>query len=141
MTRPLYETREDVERENEIARAIGAYFKCELVKLPIAYRLDWIALRDDAPVAWIEAKRRFKTLEQYGDTFLSLQKVLAARELNLVSNVRCLFVVQFDDCLAYADILKPPTRRIAVRGRTDRGDWQDVEPVVLIPAIEWIRMG
>lgn len=140
MMRPQYETAEDLEREGEIAKAAGAFFKCEMVKLPRAYRLDWLALRDSTPVAWVEAKRRFRTLEQFGDTFLSLQKVMAARELNVVSGLRCLFVVQFDDCLAYADILNPSTRKIAHKGRKDRGDWQDIEPVIQIPTAQWIRM-
>lgn len=135
--RPRYETPEDLKREQEIAERMGVYFKCEVKKLPLAYKLDWMAMRDEVPCAWIEAKRRFRTLDQYPDTFLSLQKLMAARELHAVSDLRCLFVVQFNDCLAYADILTPPHRKIAFKGRTDRDDWQDQEPVVCIPTAQW----
>jgi len=104
-----------------------------MVKLPRSYRLDWAALRNDAITAWIEMKRRYRTFDQYDDTFLSLHKMIAAKELNAHTGLRCLFAVQFDDCLAYADLLDDFDWKITFGGRTDRGDWQDVEPIVLIP--------
>jgi len=135
MNRPIYESETDRAEENAIADMICAAWSCSVVKLPVAYHLDRAILRQKEVVAWTEIKRRKRTLRQHDSVFLSMQKVFAAHNYHRVTGKPCLFIVRFDDCLAYADMLPP--RLIEFRGRTDRGDWQDQEPVVMIPVDEF----
>jgi hypothetical protein len=137
--RPTYETTTDRQHEKRIAEIISDLWFCHVRKLPVAYRLDYAASRAGEVLAWIEIKKRNCTIDQYPDVFLSLQKVIAANQLHSVSERPCMFVVEFNDALAYARIVKPG-RKIMVRGRTDRNDWQDVEPIVLIPRDEFTQL-
>jgi hypothetical protein len=129
--RPVYETAANRAEEDAIADAVCKAWSCTAVKLPLAYHLDRAFLRGDEVLAWTEIKRRYRTLRKFDTVFLSMQKVFAAHNFHLVTHKPCLFIVKFDDCLAYADML--PQRRIEFRGRTDRGDWQDQEAIALIP--------
>jgi hypothetical protein len=139
--RPIYETEETKAVELAMVAEIGRRWGCEVVKLPRAYRLDYGALRDKRLLAWLELKRRYRNLTDHDRVFLSLQKVMAAQELNAVSSLPCFLIVQFDDGFFYANILNCGRdarilnggRVIEFRGRTDRGDWQDQEAVIAIP--------
>ena len=131
--RPQYEKGGDRAEEARVATILCNLWNCNLVKLPTAYSLDYAATRDKQVLSWVEIKRRQRTLRKYRCVFLSMQKVFSAYNFNIVTGLPCLFVIQFDDCLAYANILEP-SRPIEFRGRTDRGDWQDQEPVIAIGA-------
>lgn len=133
--RPLYEAKSDRDEEREIARTLSLAWSCAVVKLPTAYNLDYAATRNNAVIGWLELKRRHCGIGEYPNIFLSLHKVFAAHKFHEVTKLPNLFVVQFDGCLAYADML--PQRPIGFRGRTDRGDWQDQEPVSLIPIADF----
>ena len=130
--RLAYETETDRAEENAITDMVCKAWSCTVVKLPVAYHFDYALLRQKEVMAWAEIKRRKRTLRQFNSIFLSMQKVFAAHNFHLVTRKPCLFIIRFDDCLAYADML--PQRRIEFRGRIDRGDWQDQEAVVVIPA-------
>jgi hypothetical protein len=137
--RPRYETASNIEDEQKIASALSDAWRCELKKLPTSYLLDYAAVRDNRVHSWIEVKRRRRALNQFPTVFLSLQKVMAAIRLSEVSGVRCFFVIQFDDRLAYACMTK--RRPIEFRGRTDRGDRQDQEAAVVIGVEEFKTIG
>jgi hypothetical protein len=128
--RPAYETENDRTEEAAITEIICQIWSCKVVKLPRAYNLDCAILRQNELMAWAEIKRRKRTLEQYPTVFLSMQKILAAHNFNRISGKPCLFVVRFDDCLAWTDMLR--NRKIEFRGRVDRGDWQDQEAAAVI---------
>jgi hypothetical protein len=138
--RPLYETEHSLAIERSMAAWLEPLWNCKLVKLPHAYRLDYAALRDQQLVAWLELKRRHCAFREFPTIFLSAHKVLAARALRDASRVPCFFVVQFNDCYAFADILARG-HAFGFRGRTDRGDWQDIEPVALIPVEQFKIVG
>ncbi len=59
---------------------------------------------------------------------------MAAQRLTSIAG-DCYYVVQFDDVLAYVKI--PTNRSIVFKGRIDRNDWQDQEPVVVINTDEF----
>jgi hypothetical protein len=130
--RPIYETEETKAVELAMAAELSKRWGCDVVKLPRAYRLDYGARRDQRLLGWLELKRRYRNFVDHDRVFLSLQKVMGARELNAVSVLPCFLVIQFDDGFFYANILKGG-RAIEFRGRTDRGDWQDQEAVIAIP--------
>lgn len=128
--RVRYERQSDRDEEARVAEALTAAWGCTVRKLPERYTLDYVAIRDGRVVAALEIKVRNRGLEEYGDVFINLNKVITAQAFNALG-IKSLFVVQFTDVLAYADMTPP--RRIEFRGREDRGDWQDVQPVVCIP--------
>jgi hypothetical protein len=130
--RPTYENGSTLAEEIAIAKEVGELWDVNLTKMPRAYRLDFsIRNMQGRFKAWTEIKRRFHKFDTYPNTFLSLGKVFAAREFNEYTELPCLFIVKFDDCIAYADML--PKRELFQGGRNDRDDWQDQEPLVLVP--------
>ena len=46
MARPLYETEAHLQREREVIEQIKEKWGCDVKKLPIAYRLDYVLLQD-----------------------------------------------------------------------------------------------
>ena len=54
--RPMYESDRDRINEDRIARRIEKAWRLELKKLPVSYKLDFAAVRDNVIVGWIEVK-------------------------------------------------------------------------------------
>jgi hypothetical protein len=79
--RPIYETEENIAVEKSMAAWIEPIWKCKVRKLPRAYNLDYAVTRDNKITAWLELKRRYRTLSEHPTVFLSLQKVMAAERL------------------------------------------------------------
>lgn len=142
--RPTYETSEDLEREGAVAAIVESQWNCKLVKLPKSYHLDFAATRGGKCVAFCEVKTRNYTMEhigQMGGYLLSLQKWIAARNMSLSTAVPFILVVKTLDGVYYAafdtDFLPD---NLLVRGRKDRGDWQDIEPCVLLKTHRFIKI-
>lgn len=133
--RQMYETSEDLERESQTARALEIAWKCKLLKLPIKYHIDYVATRGDAAVAFCELKTRNYTWQAIGDMggyLISIGKWSSAECLHRISNLPFLLVVKASDGLYHATIKDFKPDNVLVRGRTDRNDWQDIEPCVLL---------
>lgn len=132
--RPLYETAGDVNNEQAVARDVESAFQCRLVKLPIRYGLDY-AIEDEGQIkAWAEVKVRNYTMKSIGNMggyLLSLGKWMAAKSLYESTNLPFVLIVRTTDGLYYSKF-KSFIARVEIRGRQDRGDWQDMEPCVLI---------
>jgi len=126
--RPIYENGETRAAEEATIRRAADRWGVEYAKLPIQYRIDWALLRDGKVAAWCECKRRHNRQSKYSSLMLSLSKVTHGLELASQTGLPFLVVVEWDDCLAYwkADRISG----VRIGGRVDRGDWQDVEPVV-----------
>lgn len=127
--RPLYENQNTLDREREVAQFLGGRWNCEFVKLPMQYRVDFAAVRDGSVVAFVEIKGRGR---QYPQMFLSLQKYLHGRQLAEFLDVPFLIVYAFADGSVHMRKTTDEKPKVAIGGRTDRGDWQDVEPQALI---------
>jgi hypothetical protein len=128
MSRPLYETPENLKREQEVANAIKEKWKCDIRKLPIAYRLDYMILKNNKPVAVLEIKCRNA---MYEEMYLSLHKWMAGKELSRNVGVPFILAYEFKDKGIYWHTVNEEKPELAVGGRTDRGDWQDIEPMVV----------
>jgi hypothetical protein len=129
--RPTYENEITLAEEREIRERVEKRWNCRMEKMPVAYRLDFCIMRAGKFIAWAEVKRRKRTFNKHPDTWLSLQKWLAALELNGRTRLPCVFIVKYDDCTAWADML--PKRKFSWEGRDDRNDPDDKEPVLLVP--------
>ncbi len=132
MSRPIYETEGDRLNETFLKSRLEKIWNCKLIKLPKKSMLDFCAERDREIVAFIEMKHRSKPAGSYATYMLSLAKLQAARRLYEDTGKPCLLVVQWTDLLEMVDLAKCDFT-VAMGGRTDRGDSQDVEPVVHIP--------
>lgn len=141
--RPLYETAVDVNNEQAVARDVESAFQCVLHKLPIRYGLDY-ALEDEGQIkAWAEVKVRSYTMQAIGNMggyLLSLGKWIAARALCESTGLPFVLIVRATDGLYYAKFKTFHAARIEMKGRHDRGDWQDIEPCVLIETGRFNRL-
>lgn len=131
MTRPMYETAQDRQNEQELAQLIEQSFRCTLTKLPLKYTLDFTAVRDGRVVAFLEMRQRKTRMRQYPTYMIALHKIMKAKELTQVTGMPCFLVVRWTDGVALVN-LSECAYDLEVGGSTRRNDWQDIEPVALI---------
>lgn len=128
MTRPYYETQDDLNNEKQIAKVIENVFKCELYKMPIKLSLDFMAMRNGKAVAFIEARQRKNEMTRYDTYMISMYKLMMARNLTQATKLPCYLAVQFTDKFAMTKF-PPEDFYVSVGGLTSRRDPQDIEPV------------
>ena len=132
MSRPLYETEQDRENERRLAEMIEAKYNYKFVKMPIKLSLDYMMLGLDGMArAFMEMRQRKTPMRKYPTYMISLYKVMMARQLTQTTGLPCYLAVQWSD---KAGICKLPPDitplRISQGGSMQRGDSQDIEPVV-----------
>ena len=129
--RPRYETEEDLSREGEFSRIASEKFRCTFQKMPVRYGLDYAAIRDGKIVGFAEMKIRTNSAYAYPTYMISLTKMMAARDLWQVTGLRSFLMVMWSDAWGYTR-LSGVFDDLTFNGRSDRADWQDMEPVMLI---------
>ena len=135
MGRPLYETGSDLDRETSVVQVLEKAWNCTMSKLPIRYHLDFVIQRNGKAVAFCEVKTRNYTMAQidsFGGYLMSIGKWSSAESLSRASGLPFVLVVKATDGLYHATFRDFKPDDVLVRGRTDRGDWQDIEPCVLL---------
>lgn len=133
--RPMYETGADLDRETSVVNIIEKAWNCTMTKLPIRYHLDYVARRGDKAVAFCEIKTRTYTMAQidsFGGYLMSIGKWSSAESLYRASGLPFSLVVHATDGIYYSTFKEFIPDDVLVRGRTDRNDWQDIEPCVLL---------
>jgi hypothetical protein len=132
MSRPIYETEKDLTREKSIGKVLAKVWKAELHKLPRSYYVDWLITRNNQVKAFAELKCRSNNRRQYPSLILSLHKWIHGKQLAAEVSGEFLIIVQWKDGLFY---FKESGLAVSYGfgGRKDRGDDQDMEPVVNIP--------
>jgi hypothetical protein len=130
--RPIYETAQDRQRENEVRQYIVETYKCKYKKTEILSGVDgYLYDADDVPVAVVEIKCRNNTHGKYPTYMISASKWRNARELAENINALFILVVRFTDGIyAVKGDTDYPT---AKGGRWDRGDAKDIEECMYIP--------
>ena len=134
--RPTYETQGDVDNEREVMRLLCAKWQCQFAKLPKKYALDYVLIRHDEVKAFAEVKCRTNPVGAYPTYMLALQKVIAAKELTRSTGKPSMLIVRWSDAIGYTHLAGD--YKVRVGGRVDRGDWQDVEPVVDISLDDFV---
>ena len=129
MSRPLYETQADRDNEQDIAGIVEARFNCTLHKMPMKYTLDFAAVRNDAVVAFIEARQRKIPSTQYSEYMISMNKLTAAHMLTQTTGLPCRLVIRWSDNVTKMIQVPPKDYDIRIGGSTRRNDWQDIEPL------------
>ena len=141
--RPMYETKQDLNNEQEAAKVVERKFNCTMSKLPIRYHLDFVAKRGDKAVAFCEVKTRNYTMAkigQMGGYLMSIGKWSAAKQLHDATGLPFILVVRTTDGIWYGSFKEFTPDDVLVRGRTDRNDWQDIEPCVLINVAKFTKL-
>lgn len=131
--RKRYENPASLEAERLVATTLESRWNCKLAKMPIAYHIDWMALRDNKPVAFMELKCRTNPREQYPTFMLSFAKWQHGIQMGSTAAVPFIVSVQWTDGLFYLPVDNTTPFDLGYGGRKDRGDWQDMEPVVYVP--------
>ena len=133
--RPIYETTADLQREDDVLKVLEKLWNLKLIKLPIRYHLDFVAVKEDRAKAFVEVKTRNYSMQQIdamGGYLMSIGKWSSAKSLYDCSGLPFVLVAKTTDGIYYSVFKEFKPDDILVRGRTDRNDWQDIEPCVLI---------
>ena len=137
--RPTYETIDDLRNERSVIEAFCGPFDYKYAKMPKQYHLDYCVLKQDKVVGFCEVKVRTNNHNKYSTLLLSLSKVSSANGLKEASGIKSILLVKWKDKLGYTYFKNDWP--VMVGGRTDRNDWQDIEPVVHIPISEFKFLG
>jgi hypothetical protein len=136
MKRPIYESQVDLTHENKMKTFLEAKWNCTLHKVPLKYQVDWMAMRDKDPMAFVEFKHREKlSINAYPRYMMSLDKWIKATQLSKEVMVPFIMVITFTEGTYYGIFSHNELHdvRYMFGGRFDRGDFQDAEPMVLLP--------
>ncbi len=125
--RPLYETKINLNSEIKVMDYVSQCWNVVYFKLPMSYKIDYAIYRDTNLVGFAEVKCRTHTFGAFPTYIISLAKVLEARRLGRETNTTSILIVSWLGALAYLDFFSPFTTKQG--GRSDRGDWQDQEPM------------
>jgi hypothetical protein len=130
MSRPVYETSSDLEREDDVRAKIMLWAKCSALKCRALSVVDSILHREGHAVALAEIKCRSNTMDMYATYMLSQSKFEALKRLS--SDLKLpvyLFVRWSCGRIGRLDLTGVDPIKIEEGGRTDRNDPKDVEPV------------
>lgn len=140
MARPFYESQKDRDAETAVAALIADKWGGVLHKLAPKYGADFAHYVRGKLTNFVEVKDRSErftsdAFERYGFYAISLHKVTQMLAQAATAAARCVLVVKCQDGLFYAPIDREtaPLGGTVHGGRKDRGDWQDMEPMVQIP--------
>jgi hypothetical protein len=135
MSRPLYESDQDLSNEKAVIETVSEIWNCSFAKLPIRYHLDYVATHNAEVLGFCEIKVRNYTMDaitDMGGYLLSYGKWCSAKTLCDASGLPFVLIVKTMDDIWWASFHKFLAKNLVIRGRKDRGDWQDMEPCVLI---------
>lgn len=137
--RPLYETKINLNSEIKVMDYVSQCWNVVYFKLPMSYKIDYAIYRDTNLVGFAEVKCRTHTFGAFPTYIISLAKVLEARKLGRETNTTSILIVSWLGALAYLDFFSPFTTKQG--GRSDRGDWQDQEPMAHFELKYFKRVG
>ena len=109
-------------------------WNCVAVKMPIKFVFDYALYVDGKMMAVAECRCRNHEFGAFDTIICSLHKLHAARNFTQ-DGVKAVFIVGFSDGSVYWHDFRVQEEgyyRITQGGRTDRNDWQDIEPVIHI---------
>jgi hypothetical protein len=136
MNRPMYESKVDLTHETKMKTFLETKWNCTLNKLPLKYQLDWMAMRGRDPMGFVEFKHREKlSIDAYPRYMISLDKWMKAKQLCKEVEIPFIMVITFTEGTYYGVFAHNGLHDVTYGfgGRYDRGDAQDVEPMIYLP--------
>lgn len=143
MKRPIYESQVDLTHENKMKTFLEGKWNCTLNKLPYKYQLDWMAMRDKDPMAFVEFKHREKlSIDAWPRYMISLDKWMKAKQLCKEVEIPFIMVITFTEGTYYGVFAHNGLHDVTYGfgGRYDRGDAQDVEPMIYLPLKKFMKI-
>lgn len=134
--RPKYEDEASLKCEADTIFEVNKAWNTELIKLPIKNKIDCLMKRksDGLPRAFVELKRRTCNRHKYPTYMISLDKWNTGLSFEMTTKLPFILVVDWLDEIGYLKCHEAVNEiTVNMGGRTDRGDAQDIEPVVHIP--------
>lgn len=140
--RPTYETDTHRKHEREAAQAIAKRIGCNLIKTPRKYCVDYTVTKKKHVVGFIEIKFKNMPISESNPLKISMHKVLEILKIASTTGLKCKIHFVLVDAKIDVEITEESVREMGVEvwGRHDRGDWQDTEPCMTIPAKLWKRV-
>ena len=143
MKRPIYESQVDLTHENKMKTFLEAKWNCTLHKVPLKYQVDWMAMRGKDPMAFVEFKHRDKlSINAYPRYMISLDKWMKAKQLCKEVEIPFIMVITFTEGTYYGVFAHNGLHDVTYGfgGRYDRGDAQDVEPMIYLPLKKFMKV-
>lgn len=138
MSRPRYESNKDRKSEAEVAAYLKKAMNLDCVKMPLSYRVDFIVYRLGKLFGFIELKTRSVNRQRYKTAIISLSKWHYGCRLSECLDVPFWIAFRWSNDLGfYRATCLAMNITVQQGGRTDRGDKDDIEPVVHIPVKEF----
>ena len=137
--RPQYVSDEDERLEMAVAFVLKRRFDLDsVVKNPRFFPMDLSLMRGSRVIGFAEVKSRYFPSTKYDEVFLSVARAINMANFAAVSGRPVILVWNFSDKmlgLSIRDGWHAPWP-IAMGGRTDRDDSEDIEPIFLVPVRE-----
>ena len=148
MTRKIYETSLDRDRELQFQQWMKQAHNIDLYKLPIKYSVDFLAESKDKPIGWIELRWRRHKHGAYPEFMIAQYKIQKMIDLYESTSIPSYLYVRHSDCISYIEVRKHHNignnslGKPAVRwgGMANMRDSQDREPCVYIPIDNFMVM-
>jgi hypothetical protein len=136
--RPIYETAEDLVREESISdQFVNAVYGdnnlVTAVKLPKFYHVDYALVKYGQIIGWLEIKSRTIPSTNYTTYHLAYKKWREGNLLAEQSNLPYYLAVRWTDCLGVITFPNTIAIKLVIGGRIDRNDPDDREPMAEIP--------
>lgn len=146
MVRPTYETAEDKKKERQALEEFIQGSR-EINKLPKSYFIDFALFQCGKLSSMIEVKCRNNPHDKYPSFAISMNKFFHCKSYEKHMNIPCFILVKWNNnrfgLFQPSMVMFPQGNErgddwkhvagIRWGGRKDRNDWQDEEPMVLIP--------
>lgn len=139
--RPIYENDLTKIEESNFADEICSTWSVHLQKLKMSMGLDFAIVKKSKIVGFAELKCRKVTKNQYPTYLIGLSKIIYAKNINQSCQKPVILFVKWADCAGWVRLDDPELKfDLAMGGRKDRNDWQDIEPICFIPVSEFTIM-
>lgn len=135
----IWETEQDLQNELRIAKQLAIAWQCEMEKQPKFSTFDFIAKRNNNIMAFVEVRCLNNHFDKYACAFINLKKLLEARLLESATETKCLFVIEFTDCLAFCRLNKKLNLIKSTKG-WKRLNPDDLDELALIPISQFQKI-
>ena len=120
-------------KEKEFKESIEKKWNCQLKKLAIDYRFDYVVLKQGNIKAFLEIKKRNLRTTDYADSMINLNKWMKAKQLRDSTKLPTILACRYIDKDIYCNLTEDTNYdlRWGARSKNTR-DWQDIQPAVHI---------
>jgi hypothetical protein len=129
------QTAADLKKEQEVARILEKWAKCQIIKFGEHDPIDRYAIRDKFVVCLLEIKCRDHALGEFPTTWMSARKWMALAMGAMGFGVPAYWVVRFTDKIGYVNVFEVEGSKPFMAGRRDRNppEEHDIEPMIDVP--------